>query len=380
MESQSHLGKKQQIDLGSFYTPSHLVDIVYDMISKNVSAPNEYTIVDSSCGYGSFIRKNSQYHRTVGADIDKEAVQVAKREEKGADFYICDALRDINREKYNLASDEKIIIVGNPPYNDNTSILRHDIKDHNQQKNMDFDIRTRDLGMSFILSYNKLEADYVCILHPLSYLIKKANFSAIRKFMDNYKLIEGTIVSSHEFSDTSRGMAFPIVIAFYKRGEKTTYKDIETFLFNVDDNQTFRLSDFNSISKFVQKYPNKYKLTKNDEVVAKFYTLRDINALKRSRTFIDNDMSNTVYVTKDQFAYYCYIDTFKRRIADRLPYYFGNCDIMIDDDEFKKIKESFIYDSVNNNYVLRKQFKYKKIEDSEKNINKYFTKLLGDYL
>src|SRR3989344_5858437 len=69
---------------------------------------------------------------------------------------------------------KNIIAIGNPPYNDTTSIIRNSIKDTSIQDKIDADIKTRDLGMSFLLSYDKLKADYVCVLHPLSYLIKKA--------------------------------------------------------------------------------------------------------------------------------------------------------------------------------------------------------------
>lgn len=40
----------------------------------------------------------------------------------------------------------------------------------------DEDLFDRDLGVSFLKSYNKLKADVICILHLLSYLIKKTNF------------------------------------------------------------------------------------------------------------------------------------------------------------------------------------------------------------
>ena len=107
--------------------------------------------------------------------------------------------------------------------------------------------------------------------------------------------------------------------------------------------------------------------------------MRDINALKRSRTFIDNDMTNTVYVTIDKLPYYCYVDVFKK-YADRVPYYFGNCDVIINQEEFEKIKECFVFESIRNNPVLKKALNFREIPDAALKIEKYFNKLLGEHL
>ena len=80
----------------------------------------------------------------------------------------------------------------------------------------------------------------------------------LSKFAKNYKLIDGIIISSHEFSDTSRGMAFPILIALYKRDEVGMgYDYIQNYQFKVKDDGVFRLKDFDTIVNYVQKYPNK---------------------------------------------------------------------------------------------------------------------------
>jgi len=226
------------------------------------------------------------------------------------------------------------------------------------------------------LSYDKLKADYVCILHPLSYLIKKANFALLSKFAKNYKLIDGIIISSHEFSDTSRGMAFPISIALYERDEKgMDYDYIQNYQFKVKDDGVFRLKDFDTIVNYVQKYPNKKFLNKNDKPVAKFWTLRDINALKRNKTFIDEDTYNTVYVLMEKLPYYCYIDIFKQ-YTDRMPYFIGNCDVIIDNEKFGKIKECFIAQSVHTNPVLKNRFRFREIPDAKLKVDNYFKELL----
>lgn len=379
-KNQKHLNHVDTINLGSYYTPGAVVDLAYSILQRNIKKIEDWTIVDSSCGYGSFLIKRNVAKRLVGADIDQKAISEAKKIANGVDFIFQNSLLNVSRQNLKIKDNEKIIVIGNPPYNDTTSIIRNSIKDTSIQNKIDVDIKTRDLGMSFLLSYDKLKADYVCVLHPLSYLIKKANFALLSKFSKNYKLIDGIIISSHEFSDTSRGMAFPILIALYKRdGSGMDYDYIQNYQFKVKDDGTFRLRDFDTIVNYVQKYPNKKFLNKNDKPVAKFWTLRDINALKRNRTFINEDTYNTVYILMDKLPYYCYIDVFKQ-YADKMPYFIGNCDVIIDNKKFDEIKECFIDQSVHTNPVLKDKFKFRKIPDAKIKIENYFKELLRSKL
>ena len=89
----------------------------------------------------------------------------------------------------------------------------------------------------------------------------------------------------------------------------------------------------------------------------------NINALKRSRTFIQDDCSNAVYITESKYSLYCYVDVFKKYI-DKLPYYFGNFDVFIDYNKFKSIEQEFIDYS-------EKNIKNQKIDN-------YFSELFGE--
>jgi len=282
-----------------------------------------------------------------------------------------DSLVKINRRDYGLLDGEKIIAVGNPPYNDATSIIRNKIKRERRQESGA--IKTRDLGMSFLLSYNMLKADFICVLHPLSYLIKRTNFNALREFTKNYELLDCEIISSREFTDKTSSTFFPILIALYGRGEMT-YDFIENYDFKVE-NKSFVMKNFVSIGNFISKYPNQNCVQEKD-AAAKFYTMRDINALKRSKTFVKDTTSNTVFVVKEKLDYYCYVDIFKKFIP-HIPYYFGNCDVMIDDDKFQRIKDCFVRYSGEENPELRKYGR--EVKYYKKKINDYFAELLGEH-
>lgn len=361
---------------GSFYTKNELVNIVYDLLEKHISNPSHYVIVDTSCGYGSFLNPKNSYKKIIGGDIDKVCVETCKK--FCSETFEVNGLLDVKREHYNLSDEENVIIVGNPPYNDVTSQTHKGQKGKNEQ--IDKCLISRDLGISFLRSYDKLRADYVCVLHPLSYLIKKTNFSALKDFAKNYKLIDGVVIGSDEFEFTSSNSVFPILVGLYVRGEGMSYEDICNHEFLTKDGRTFRLSDMDFISNYgIAKYPNQQRVAKED-AIGIFYTMRDINALKRSKTFMDKVITNSVLIDKEEdLKYYCYVDVFKQ-YAHLLPYYLGNLDVFIDHDEFIKIYKNFIKVSSEKNLWLEKYSQGVDLEESKKIVEKYFEKLFKKFL
>ena len=373
MTEQKHLNYIDTINLGSYYTPSDLVDTVYDMIRKNEPDWRDFRIIDTSCGYGNFLRVPD----SIGADYDKKAIEVARDQTVGCRFFCHNSLANVHRKQYGLSDDDKIIIVGNPPYNDTTSIIRNDIK--SDVCMIDEDIKHRDLGVSFLLSYEKLNADYVCVLHPLSYLIKRANFNGLNKFKNNYKLIDAVIISSGEFHDTSKTTHFPIIIALYKRDRSgMSYNFIQNYAFTTKDNKTFKIGEFDKLCNYVTKYPN-HQYVSLDNSVAFFWTMRDINALKRTKTFIEQEVYNSIRVPEEKLSLYCYADVFKEYIP-HIPYYFGNSDVMIDYDAFKRIEKSFLRKSLSKYSFLRQLLHERNVSENDiSDINVYFQDLLGEH-
>ena len=346
MREQNHLSYIDTVNFGSYYTPQHLVDEVYKMISFNIPDWDKFKILDTSCGYGNFLK----YPHSIGADFDPSAIDEAKKQAPFANLFHHNSLKDVSRQQYALNSKDKIIIVGNPPYNDITSIIRNEIK--SEICEIDKDLKHRDMGVSFLLSYNKLNADYICVLHPLSYLIKKANFEGLRDFKKNYLLVDALVVSSGEFSATSKTTQFPIIIALYKRNHiGMTYDFILKFNFKTKEKKTFCLNQFDKLSNYITKYPNQRTLSL-DNSIAFFWTMRDINALKRTRTFIPKEVYNSIRVPRSKLSLYCYADIFKEYI-DHIPYYFGNSDIIINYDRFKNIEDIFVQKSLSKYYFLK---------------------------
>ena len=370
---QQHLSYKDMTDYGCFYTPEHFVDNLIGKINNNINDISKYTFVDTSCGYGAFLNKLLMF-KTIGCDIDDEAIKIAKQTNCKTEFFKLNTLYNFSRNSINLNQSDKIVIIGNPPYNDTTSKAKQDIKNTHPCL-IDDDLKTRDMGISFLLSYNKLEADYVAVLHPLSYMIKKTNYNLLKPFFDNYELLEHSIVNSQEFHKTSKASGFPIIIALYRRSDKgLTFDEVMNMQFNTIDGHTFNLK-YDYIRNYISKYPSKNKKCKNDDIL--FFTMRDINALKRSRTFIDEYCNNAIIVDKTKLKYYCYVDIFKDYVKN-IPYYLGNIDVFIDNKEFEKIENVFITKALMKHPELKVKICFDSVDTRFDKIDQYFKKLLGE--
>ena len=111
---------------------------------------------------------------------------------------------------------------------------------------------------------------------------------ARKDFKDKYRLIDSVLVSSENFSNAKT--YFPIIIALYKRDSQgMEYEFIKSYRFKTMENKSLRLKDFDFITHYINKYPNPHDKRKE---VAYFHTLRDINALKRNKTFVENAETN----------------------------------------------------------------------------------------
>lgn len=331
-----------KINLGQYYTPLKYINIVNEWL-VNHGVTKDFTIADLSCGDGRFLQLPSYLSNPrIGNDIDKQVIDGCIISDKTIAWFNKNVLLDVSRNQYGISEKSPLVIVGNPPYNDTTSHSKRSIK---KSVEMDKDVKSRDIGMSSMLAYNKLKADYVAILHPLSYLVKEANLKVIKTFMDNYQIVEHMVFPSTEFDSVSTISPFPVLCILYKRSEGCgiTYKDIKQFKFKTIDDIQFSLSDYDYITDYIQKYPHHKRYS--TEIL--FYTLRDINALMRSKTFIEKRCGNAVDVDPDKLSYYCYIDCFKRYV--NIPYYLGNFNIPFNKEEFEELKQDITTVSKFNN-------------------------------
>ena len=144
-----HLGVVGRVNLGSFYTPAKYVDIVGKWLLR-YGVGRGWTIADLSCGYGAFFELGDvdglSECRFVGNDIDPEAVEKAQGIFTNVVWSVRNALKDVSRKNFSFGATERLVIVGNPPYNDVTSQINQKVK--TKEFSIDADLKTRDLGMS----------------------------------------------------------------------------------------------------------------------------------------------------------------------------------------------------------------------------------------
>ena len=350
----THLSKEEIIKNGSFFTPNYIVNLVVDQVKDKLS--NETVVIDFGVGYGAFASAflNLPHKRIIATDNDEKSIEFVNKYIDGVDTYLENSLLNINREKYGLNNDE-LIIIGNPPYNDVTSQYKKGEKGHFE---MDEDVSARDLGISFLKMYAKLGPKFICVLHPLSYLIKKTNFSSLGSFKDNYRLVSGIIFSSKHFESIKKNnIEFPVVAALYERQQGgMDFEYIQNFEFNIYlKDVTFTISSYKTIDGIVKKYPSKDK--SDDDL--QFYTLRDINALKRNKTFLTGHCANGIKITKDNIHYYAWLDLFKHNFtAGDYDFLFGNLSPLItekiEDNDFKTRLISYV---LNENKVVNNYYK-----------------------
>ena len=107
--------------------------------------------------------------------------------------------------------------------------------------------------------------------------------------------------------------------------------------------------------------------------------MRDINALKRNKTFIEKPTANAIKVDINKLDYYVYIDVFKDYIK-HIPYYLRNLDILIKKELFEKYKPYFISYTLQRRPFLKKYYPSCKIYPNDKEfILRYFKELLGKH-
>ena len=361
-----HLTKEDIIKNGSIFTPIEIVKLVKELAKKYIN--DNSVIVDFGAGYGAFISEFLDLKGDkIATDIDSKSCELLKTDFPEIKIIEGNALKDIKREDY-CSLDKELVVIGNPPYNDVTSQYK---KNEKGIFEIDEDIYARDLGISFLRMYGKVDAKYIFVLHPLSYLIKKQNFKSLKEFSDKYKLEKAVIFSSQLFESIKKTNAeFPVVAAFYKQG-KMTYEDICNFKFDIyQKEQKFCLNNFCTIDGKVEKYPTKNK----KETDLQFYTLRDMNALRRNKSFLTGNCSNGIKVTKDNLYQYAWLDYLKNNFNSDNMFLYGNLSPLYPEVIDEELKKSLIGYVLNENQVVASWFKKYDKDFYNNNINNKYTK------
>jgi len=346
-----HLSKDSRIQLGGYYTPEELVHKVHEFIKPYLDKrEKDIVLFDSAGGCGAFLFDIKHYDYRI-ADYDLKACSFLKQHFAQHNIFHTNSLEDVNRGKYSISSSAFLIMIGNPPYNDTTSEFK---KGEKGQNICDEDLFDRDLGVSFLKSYHKLKADVVCVLHPLSYLIKETNFKRLKYFRDNYKLIRGEIFSSALFHGTGTGK-FPILVALYEKNPSgMTFEYIRQLQFDIlNNNKKFILSRYKTTDGYINKYPPRKNDIKDSPIGLYYYSFRDFNSLKKNASFITKKYSNGIVVTLENFYKYSYLYSLKSLFNPEDTWLYGNLSPLADIQEVERDKKLYVAYAIKTNRIFK---------------------------
>lgn len=177
---------------GIFYTDIKLASQIIDFLNL----PKDSIILDPCCGTGNFLTaaKELGYEKIYGADIDKDAISLAKKYISINDLGILDTLGN-NAEcvlnKFNLSGPVDAII-GNPPYVPIAKDIMIDTSDYL------FLRKVKDSGSNLFVAAIYRAFDLVKQNGTISYIIPKnflhvAAYSMLRKAILNEKRIVSII-------------------------------------------------------------------------------------------------------------------------------------------------------------------------------------------
>lgn len=357
--------------LGKYYTPKHLVDLIKKYADEYLEENQKAWVLDSCAGCGSFLEAFKEYN-IIGRDFDKEAVEILK--ELGyQNIAVDNSLVNSNREKYEIENEDKLVIVGNPPYNDVSSKNKRFGTDRkiNQEIAIDEELKSKDYGMAFLKHYASLSPQVIVVLHPLSYLIKEPNFKKLGSFRENYRLESGVIFSSSEFGDAIKGhkTQFPIVCAKYVQGDMN-FDFIKNFQFDIFNDKTkFSIKKIYTIDDYgIRKYPPSMNMVKESDIGLYHYNIRDTNSLKTSGNLCSDSNEHTITVQFEDLYKYAYLNCYRRYFSPH--FLLGNVSPvcskkLLDDQEFRDIcimdtiienQRLAAFDLKNTDSILQKKF------------------------
>lgn len=353
-----YLPSPKRVSMGQYHTPANLSKLVEDVVRPLLDSMPDACVFDQAVGMGALLQP-FKGHRVVGWDIDQTAILIMK--EMGfSNVGHGNSLVNVSRKTFGIGEEEKLIIVGNPPYNDGSSQHKRQLKTAtpNVASICDPDIEARDVGMSFMLAAAKLDPEAICLIHPASYLIKESNFKLLDRFSAKYRLEMGLLCSSEEFG--LRGTPFPVVVALYKPG-KMDYSHIENFELEVYRNtsgvllgsgERLKLSNLETTKGFIRNLPPKKGMATTSDIGIYQFNFRDANYVITSATLTTKPSASTIPVQFSELRKYAYMNCFRRYFGK--DFVFGNLNPLVRKHDFLSpdFVDTCIYDTIMNNQNL----------------------------
>jgi hypothetical protein len=136
----------------------------------------------------------------------------------------------------------------------------------------------------------------------------------LKNFTKDYRLQEGVIFSSNEFSDT-QGTPFPIVAALYiKDFMGMSYEFIKQFKFKIlNSDEVFVFSTYETTDGYISKYAPTRHQVKSSDIGLYMHNFRDLNSLKSIGNLSDKYQEGVFLPVQAKELYkYAYLNALRR--------------------------------------------------------------------
>jgi len=185
---------------GIFYTDIELAEKIIDFLE----IPKDSIILDPCCGTGNFLvaAKNQGYQKTYGADIDKKAISLSKKNTNITNLKVMDTLANKANDvlsKFKLEEPVDVVI-GNPPYVPIAKDIIIDTSDYL------FLREVKDSGSNLFIAALYRAFDLVKENGIISYVIPKnflhvVSYKVLRKMILNEKQIISIVDIGENFKN-----------------------------------------------------------------------------------------------------------------------------------------------------------------------------------
>lgn len=342
--------KASRAGLGKYYTPLSLVTLLRTMLQSMLDENPDAVVFDPAVGLAGILSAFDD-HRTVAADVD--ATIVGALHDLGyTNVHHGNSLEGVGRKKFGIKKDDALIVTGNPPFNGSNRI--------EQVGAMGSELKTRDVGLSFLLAAAKLQPNAICMLHPLSYLAKESNFKQLAGLTSHYRLAKAIIVSSAEFGPALAKTPFPVIAALYVPGSMT-YEDVRNFAFEIfeadsgtmlDTGMRLILANVTTTDGIINKYPPRKAAPQHSDIDLYHYNFRDANFLMNKGGLSCSRSDSAIPVQYAQLGHYAYLNCLKRHFGKN--HVFGNLSPLLRPSDLlrQEFVDLCIYDTIMNNQHL----------------------------
>lgn len=325
---------------GQYFTPTHVVKAIQPMVQNILDASPDAVLLDPAAGGGALLSPFDG-SRVVAGDIDP--VSVAMLQELGySEVVQTNSLSGTNRAKFNLAADDPLVVLMNPPFKGNNQ-SQHDCDD---------EFAATDLCVSFLKMAASLKPLAIICIQPLTTLAKERNFAQLGEFSQSYALHDAFMLSSEEFA--LGGEEFPLVVACYKPGTMT-FADIEQFAFPIrrnvaghllDQGQRLQITKVKTTKGLIRNMPPKKGESRVSPLGIYQFNFRHINFVVAKGNLSESASDSMIPVDQSNLWQYAYINCFKRHFQS--DFVVGNLDPLCRELDFADANfvDACIYDSV----------------------------------